>query len=65
MKYMLIATYLDNDQRCFANRPYALGEYADATFDSAEEAEGIADDLRDDVGTVVDDSVEYEVVESR
>jgi hypothetical protein len=65
MKYMLIATHLDNDQRCFANRPYALGEYAATTFDSAAEAEEIADVLRDDVGTVVDESVEYEVIESR
>ena len=62
-RYTLNATYLDNGRRCVCDRGYALGQYADTTWDSVEAAEDVADDLRSDVGTVVDASVEYEVVE--
>ena len=61
--YTIVATYLDNGRRCVCDRGYALGQYADTTWDSVEAAEDVADDLRSDVGTVVDASVEYEVVE--
>ena len=61
--YTITATYNDNGQRCVCDRHYALGQYADATFASREAAEEVADELRDDVGSVVDASVEYEVTE--
>ena len=61
--YRIAATYDANGQRCVCDRHYALGQYADATFASREAAEEVADDLREDVGSVVDGSVQYEVVE--
>lgn len=61
--YRITATYDDNGNRCHCDRAYALGEHANATFATREEAQNIVDDLRQDVGDVVDASVEYEIVE--
>ena len=63
-QYVITATSLDNNGvRVVCDRYYACGDYADTRFASREAAEAVADDLRDDVGSVVDASVEYEVVE--
>ena len=63
-KYIITATEKDNNgHRIHSDRYYAIGDHADTKFDTREAAEKVADDLRDDVGTVVDASVEYEVVE--
>ena len=63
-RYRITATYDECGQRSVADADYAMGQYARVTFASADEAEEIADDLRSDVGDVVDASVEYEVVEA-
>ena len=60
--YKLSATYLDGDIRCHCERSYALGEYAASVWHSRFAAEDIAEELREDVGDVVHDSVEYEVI---
>lgn len=62
-KYTITATYADaSGTRLAADRHYALGDYACTVFDSQEEAEEIADQLRSDVGDVVDETIKYEVV---
>ena len=63
MKYQIVATYVQNGQELLCDRPYALGEYANQTWDDRKDAEAIAEELREDVGTVVDDSVVYFVTE--
>ena len=62
--YTIIATHDDNGQRCLCDRSYALGDYADQTWTDRSEADAVADYLRSDVGDVVDETVEYEVVEA-
>lgn len=47
----------------FCDRHYALGQYVDQVWNSKEAAEEVAEELRNDIGTVVDNSVEYRVVE--
>lgn len=62
-RWTITATYDDNGQECTADRAYALGEYADQSWATREEAEAIAEELRADVGDVVDASVKYFVRE--
>jgi hypothetical protein len=63
-QYIISATYEDmNGVRCVCNPDYALGEYADTIFDSIIDAQNVINDLREDIGTVVDSSIEYNVVE--
>lgn len=62
-RWIITATCNDGGQECIADRAYALGEYADQTFATREEAEAIAEELRADVGDVVDASVKYFVRE--
>ena len=63
-QFIITATAKDNSgNRVHCDRYYAIGDHADTKFETREAAERVADDLRDDVGTVVDASVEYEVVE--
>lgn len=58
------ATYTENGNQMYCDRHYALGEYVDQEWETKEAAEAIANDLRSGVGTVVDASFEYKVVES-
>lgn len=62
--YKITATYIESGQELLADRHYALGEYAYRTWDDKEEAEAVANELRADVGTVVDESVIYTVEEA-
>ena len=60
--YIIFATYVDShNTRCPANRNYALGEYARAVFRSKAEAEKIIEELKRDIGSVVDASIEYDI----
>lgn len=63
MSYRITATYDDHGNEILADRYYALGQYADQTWESREEAEEVAEELREDVGDVVDASVRYYVDE--
>jgi hypothetical protein len=63
MSYKIIATYEENGTELLADRAYALGDYANQTWESREDAQAVADELAEDVGTVVDGTVKYEVVE--
>ena len=60
-KYIIDATYDDNGTRCVADRNYALGDYADTVFDSRSAAEEILKELKRDIGSVVDASIEYDI----
>lgn len=62
--YKITATYDDNGCRCLCDRSYAMGDYAHQEWSDKEEAEAVADELREGVGTVVDASVEYVVDEA-
>ncbi len=62
--YKLSATYLDGTTRCFADRAYAMGDNADKVWDNENDAWNAAAWLRKDVGTIVDESIEYEVIET-
>lgn len=62
--YKITATYTEAGQELLADRHYALGEHADQTWTNRDEAEAVADELRADVGTVVDESVIYTVEEA-
>ena len=61
--YKIIATYEESGNQCWCDRNYAMGNLADTAWRTREDAEDAADELREDVGTVVDARVEYEVVE--
>jgi len=61
--YRIAATYEENGTELVANRDYAMGQYADQVWATSEDAEEIADELREDVGSVVHASVRYYVEE--
>lgn len=63
-RYTINAYCDDNGNTVHADRSYALGQYADTTWTDRDEAEAVANELRADVGDVVDESVTYEVVET-
>ena len=62
-RYRLSATYIEGGQELLCDRHYALGDYAGRTFASREAAEKAAEELREDVGDVIDASVKYYVNE--
>ena len=65
MIYKITATTPDsNGTRVHCDSDYALGQYARMTWSMIDDAEKIADELREDVGDVVDESVEYEISEA-
>ena len=64
MSYKIIATYEENGTELLADSNYALGQYAGQTWESRADAQAVADELAEDVGTVVDETVKYEVVEA-
>lgn len=62
-KYRIYATYVENGVTQTCDRSYALGSEMNATYDTREEAESVADDFRCDVGDVVNATVEYHIEE--
>lgn len=61
--FKINAYEIDCNVEIVSDRAYAMGEFADTRWESKAAAEEKAEELREDVGKVVDASVTYEVVE--